>query len=137
MKRFWALITLFVLIPSSVLSSPETIDLSTMSLEELVALKVRVEQAILAKNQSGIEIPQGVYVVGEHIPAGEYTVSIQNAASICILDVYQDEKAYYNYEYWQDTFTVSYYSKLGRIWLYDGNVIVLSGAAFFEPFVGI
>ena len=51
------------------------INLSGMSYEELVALKDQINLAIWKSGKwQEVEIPQGVWKVGEDIPAGKWTV---------------------------------------------------------------
>ena len=51
------------------------VDLSGMSYDELVALKDRINMAIWESGEwQEVTVPQGVWVVGEDIPAGKWTV---------------------------------------------------------------
>ena len=53
----------------------ESIDLSGLSYEELVALKDRIDLAIWNSQEwQEVEVPQGLYVVGQDIPAGTWTI---------------------------------------------------------------
>ena len=56
-------------------ATAETIDLSGMSYNELVALKDQINLAIWnSKEWQEVTVPQGVWKVGEDIPAGTWTV---------------------------------------------------------------
>ena len=52
----------------------ESIDLSGLSYDELVALKDRIDLAIWNSQEwQEVEVPQGLYVVGKDIPSGTWT----------------------------------------------------------------
>lgn len=53
----------------------EDIDLSNLSFDQLVALKDRINLAIWNSDEwQEVVVPQGLWVVGEDIPAGHWTV---------------------------------------------------------------
>ena len=53
----------------------ESIDLSGMSFDELVALRDRINLAIWQSDEwQEVTVPQGVWKVGEDIPAGHWTI---------------------------------------------------------------
>lgn len=63
-------------------ASAEDIDLSGLSYDQLVALKDRINLAIWNSQEwQEVEVPQGLWVVGEDIPAGTWTVK-------CAIDYY-------------------------------------------------
>jgi len=73
MKRILALV--LVLISMVGIVSAETIDLSSMSFDDLVALKDQINIAIWNSQEwQEVTVPQGVWKVGEDIPAGTWTV---------------------------------------------------------------
>lgn len=56
--------------------SQKAIDLSGLSFDELVALKTKIDLAIWNSQEwQEVTVPQGVWVVGEDIPAGTWTVT--------------------------------------------------------------
>ena len=56
--------------------SAEEIDLSNLSLEELVSLHAQVDELLAEKSKCKLDvIYQGYYVVGEDIKAGEYLLT--------------------------------------------------------------
>lgn len=73
MKRIISiLLVLVLLIPCIAFAD---IDLSGMSYDELVALKDQINLAIWnSKEWQEVTVPQGVWKVGEDIPAGTWTV---------------------------------------------------------------
>ena len=73
MKKLVALFLAIVLSAGSALA--EGIDLSGMSYDELVALKDRINLAMWQSDEwQEVTVPQGVWKVGEDIPAGHWTV---------------------------------------------------------------
>lgn len=73
MKRI--LVLFMALLCIAGVASAEAIDLSGMSYEELVALREQVDLAIWNSEEwQEVEVPQGVYVVGQDIPAGKWTI---------------------------------------------------------------
>ena len=73
MKRIITLLLMLVLfIPTTF---AESISLDGLSYSELVALKDRINLAIWESNEwQEVTVPQGVWKVGEDIPAGHWTV---------------------------------------------------------------
>lgn len=73
MKRVFVLV--FALLMIGTLASAE-VDLSGMSFDELVALKDKINLAIWnCQEWQEVEVPSGVWRVGEDIPAGHWTIS--------------------------------------------------------------
>ena len=85
------------------------VDISSMSYEELVELKDQINLAIWNSAEwQEVEVPQGVWVVGEDIPAGKWTIKVPNGL-----------KAYI---YWGDTLDESgvEISYKGKVYVYEG-----------------
>lgn len=73
MKKLLALILILVCVTS--FAAAESIDLSGLSFAELVALKERINLAIWnCQEWQEVTVPQGLYVVGEDIPEGTWTI---------------------------------------------------------------
>jgi hypothetical protein len=73
MKKLICLILVFSMLVPCALA--ESIDLSGMTFEELVALKEKINLAIWqCQEWQEVTVPQGVWKVGEDIPAGTWTV---------------------------------------------------------------
>lgn len=73
MKRFFALLLVLLSLTGTVFA--DTIDLSGMTYNELVALKDQINLAIWNSQEwQEVTVPQGVWKVGEDIPAGHWTV---------------------------------------------------------------
>lgn len=72
MKKFLAFLLMFLMV-SPVFA--ESIDLSRLSYDELVALKDRIDLAIWQSEEwQEVTVPQGIYIVGKDIPAGHWTI---------------------------------------------------------------
>lgn len=73
MKRFLAIILALVCITAA--ATAESIDLSGMSFDELVALKERINLALWDTPEwQEVTVPQGLWTAGKEIPAGTWTV---------------------------------------------------------------
>lgn len=150
---------LFALILSTApFAHAETFDLSGLSFDELVALKDRINLAIWNSQEwQEVTVPQGVWIVGEDIPAGTWTVRCadighndymmkecdfswgeklsENGKSIMwsgrydLVSIYNpNHKQYKDGQLTEYTFTVN-----------DGDYIVISEAynkAVFTPYAG-
>ena len=69
------LISIVLLLIMASFAYAEDIDLSGMSYTELVNLKNRINLAIWQSEEwQEVTVPQGTWKVGEHIPAGHWTV---------------------------------------------------------------
>ena len=88
MKRFLCLLSILVFSLSSVAIAENTIDLSNMSYEELVSLKDQINMAIWnSKEWQEVTVPMGVWVVGEDIPVGHWTIKTNASyATVLICD---------------------------------------------------
>lgn len=77
MKNAYRIISLLFVLLFSVFSfaSAESIDLSGLSYDELVALKDQINLAIWNSDEwQEVTVPQGVWKVGEDIPVGHWTI---------------------------------------------------------------
>lgn len=127
----------------------EGVDLAGMSYDELVALKEQVNLAIWSSEDwQEVEVPQGVYVIGEDIPAGKWTIKAVEGLSAAIYwgdtldesgvslgygDIYVGETVYskaHSYYSEGDTTEVTWEMKDGQYF------IVNNGIALFTPYAG-
>lgn len=61
------------------------VDLSGMTFDELVALKEKIDIAIWNSEEwQEVTVPQGVWIVGEDIPAGHWTIKAADKAMVMI-----------------------------------------------------
>lgn len=64
-----------VITAALVLPVSAEIDLSALTWEELTALKAQITMEQLSRGEwQEVEVPQGIYKVGEDIPAGKWTI---------------------------------------------------------------
>lgn len=77
MKKFLA--ALLVTATLVVSASAETLDLDSMSLEQLLTLQSSVQQLIEQKTSGSELFPEGTYVVGKDIKAGNYIFTVVSA----------------------------------------------------------
>lgn len=72
MKRVFAVAAVFMLLLSSAIAE---INLSNMSVAQLIALKEQINNELMSRPQiKSVTVPQGLWVVGKDIPAGTYTL---------------------------------------------------------------
>ena len=78
-----------------------------------------------------IEVPAGTYIIGEDIPAGDYTISFKNGIG-SMVDLYDENGKIITSNYlYKDNSTI------GKIPLYYGHIIQTSGPLIFEPYKGL
>ena len=151
MKRFLSFMTIFVL-AMSFFASAESVDLTAMSYEELVALRDQINLAIWnSSTWEEVDVPQGVYVVGSDIPAGHWTVkcsedwfytSISWGEKLTASEQdieWSERSSIYNFIYNPDA--TGYEIGLGAtdysFEVKDGEYIIIQyGSATFTPYAG-
>lgn len=91
MKKLISLILCLLLVAVPGVSSAE-LDLSSMSLQELIDLRQQITMAMWKTEEwQEVTVPAGIYKIGEDIPAGRWTISSDEFAYITLgskLDVY-------------------------------------------------
>ena len=76
MRRILPLLLAMLLLCGAALAEPQTIDLETMTFEELAELSRQVQLAIFESDGwQEVEVPKGTYQVGVDIPAGHWMLS--------------------------------------------------------------
>ena len=148
MKRI--LVLLMALLCFAGIASADAFDLSGMSYEELVALKEQVDLAIWnSKEWQEVEVPEGVWVIGQDIPAGKWTIKAADGITAMVewgdvLDesgngiawsgrIYETEFLYsVNYRFYEkgNSTEVAWDLKDGQYF------IVEDGIAVFSPYSG-
>lgn len=126
MKRF-----LGILLATALLCVPalaEEIDVSAMSLDELVALRAKVQSEIDTRiDATGDILPEGRYTVGQGIKAGNYVFTVQSVrelsdgTSVCAIELYDDAGNFVQY---------SSRIKVGDVFFFgltDGMTLVIDG----------
>lgn len=80
-KIFAALCAIALLAVLAVPVIAEGIDLSALSWDELLALREQLNLELFSREEwQSVEVPQGVWVVGEDIPAGKWTVTCETGS---------------------------------------------------------
>ena len=75
MKKLVALVVALILVSSVALATTVSFDFSGLSLAQLIEVQQQLTMAMWATEEwQEVEVPQGVWVVGEDIPAGTWTV---------------------------------------------------------------
>lgn len=131
MKRFLiVLLTLSLFVPCAF---AESIDLKSMTTDDLVALRDAVNAELAKRNfaEKEVVVPLGNYIVGEDIPVGTYTV-LPGGSITSMVTVYNqrgDVVAYY-------TMTPS--SSIGKLRLQEWQVVeVRFEPVIFTPYAGL
>ena len=92
MKKLLVFLIAILLLGSTAMAE---IDLSDMSFADLLDLRAQVDAAIFASEEwNEFEVPAGVYIIGEDIPAGRYTVSYFGTSSLAPFKVWKDKEAF-------------------------------------------
>ena len=149
MKRIASfLLVLSLLIPCIAFAD---IDLSGMSYAELVALKDQINLAIWNSQEwQEVTVPQGVWKVGEDIPAGHWTIkttALTAYITICSkldesgkdADIWNSRVYYTEFIYGADSYFFDAENDRSEIdyELTDGlYVIIDSGSVIFTPYAG-
>ncbi len=96
------------------------IDLASMTDEQLISLNGTLIAELLMRGKSA-EVPIGKYVVGQHIPAGEYTlksISTSYIGSGFVTYTPGDEYGEHRTDIMLETGAIA-----GRVVLYDNDVV--------------
>nr|DAF83094.1 MAG TPA: hypothetical protein [Caudoviricetes sp.] len=130
-KKFLSVIlTLCLLLPVIALAE---IDLSEMSVDELIALNKAVVMELMSrKDFKEVAVPAGEYKVGEDIPAGTYTVKAEGDQYIAlnVLDK--------NGNYTLKMYSVEEDNPIGKLALEDGETVAtMGGIVIFTPYAGL
>lgn len=102
---------LFLVLLFSVSFAESVFDLSSLSYAELVALKDKINLAIWKSQEwQEVEVPQGIWKVGEEIPAGHWTISASPTSWVTVtygseLDDNQKEIEWLCNGYYQELLT--------------------------------
>lgn len=105
-------------------ASKSTFDLESMTYWELYDLQQSLNYEFFKRDiNSGTQIYQGTYIVGEDFPAGTYRVKSLSMAYSSVLTVYNSEGKMI------DSYAVSYESPIGKLALHDGEMVKIT----FDP----
>ena len=149
-KMICAILTLAIFLAVTAAAFADGVDLSSLTWEELLELKAAITLEQWSRDEwEEVEVPQGVWVIGEDIPAGKWTITCKTGYSTRVkwgkyLDKSQNDIDYF--KDFGDAETVynpdwdSY--RHGDVTQYtfeppEGYYIVIDfGPATFTPFTG-
>lgn len=128
-KKLVVLLVAFSLLFSTAAFAEASVDLSSMSSEDLVALRAQINAELLSRGfEKDVDVPAGSYIIGKDIPSGDYTITTNNLVVITIMN----EKGGYD-----DMYSITKNSPLGKITLKDGYSIEITGLVVFSPYKGL
>lgn len=135
MKKRAILLLITLLLMACSTSYALDINFSSLSFDELVELNNMLFREIHTRPESKeISVPIGVYEVGVHIPAGEYTISTSNYATITVTTT-EDVSDY------SSMITIDFITNeepLGRLNLKDGTFVYIENySVIFTKFSGL
>lgn len=147
MKRLFILILAALILAGS--AAADGIDLSSMSFDELVALREQLNLAIWnCQEWQEVTVPEGVWIVGEDIPAGHWSVRVAAEndylyiSCFDLLNEIEKMPARGSRLYQQDIASPGY-SAFGEITLESADIILedgwffkCTGAVIFTPYAG-
>lgn len=109
------------------------VNLSACTQEELLALRDSINKELLKRGiEKAVEVPPGIYIVGEDIPEGTYTITTYASSWFCSLTV-SDRSG-------KRVFHGSFDNgeKIGKLVLENGyNVEIEYENAVFSPYQGL
>lgn len=151
MKKLLSLILVLLVFVSSAVAET-MIDLSGMTIDELVALKDQINLAIWNSDEwQEITVPQGVWLVGEDIPAGHWSISCADGYSTGIVLGTKLDETGHDIDVWNSDFYYgdSVKNPNNKVFnantdkttidfdLKDGTYVIISNAsAIFTPYSG-
>ena len=123
-------------------SPPADVDLAGMSFDELIALRQQVESALWASDGwQDATVPGGVYIVGEDIPSGKWSVELSDpdaGSVVCAVAVFGSPEDYYD----SRGCLSNTYLQSGAPYtlnLIDGQLVLITAvntSVLFHPFTG-
>ncbi len=135
MKKAMVILLCFTLLFSTV-STAFAAKLSEYSYEELIKLRLRIDQEIMSRPEwKEVTVPAGRYTVGEDIPEGVYSIRLLDEKGYESFIVFGIE-----YENYEDNGGMLYCESLnerspvlGKVTLSKGNIVDISGPLVFAP----
>ena len=132
MKKLLTVLIVLALLGAAALA--EQIDLSGMSYEDLLALRQQVDAAIWASDGwQEVEVPAGVYTIGEDIPAGRWSVSPTGV--VAAITLYPDKSDYTGQTYNILTTAAIMEGESCNLDASEGNCLEIVGTVVFRPYV--
>ncbi len=111
------------------------VDLSAYTQEELLALRDSINKELLKRGiEKEVIVPIGIYIVGEDIPAGVYTIkTINDGAELKVYENIHSSRHFF-YEY------LTHYDSeaIGKLTLTNGNIVEIGDSnLLFTPYQGL
>ena len=132
MKKLLTVLIVLALLGAAALA--EQIDLSGMSYEDLLALRQQVDAAIWASDGwQEVEVPAGVYTIGEDIPTGRWSVSPTGV--VAAITLYPDKSDYTGQTYNILTTAAIMEGESFTLDASEGNCLEIGGTVVFRPYV--
>lgn len=133
MRKLFVLLLALLMIGTAV---AEGIDLSSMSYEDLLELRQQVDAAIWASDGwQEVQVPAGVYVIGEDIPSGRWTVA--PGGRLSTITLYPTKTDYTEQTYNYISLTMLNEGESYTLDVQDGQCVEIGGGALtFTPYVG-
>lgn len=132
MKKIISLVlVLFALVPSAF--AENTIDLESLSTEQLLSLKESINQELASRNfeNKEVTVPPGRYTIGQDIPEGVYTVTFDG--SVMAMVTTYTKKGDVDLMY-----SVSKSDPIGKLELSDGQIVEISvQSVIFSQYAGM
>ena len=127
-KIFCMLLVVMLFIP---VAYAETFDLSSLSYDELIELRARITEKIMASPEwKEIKVSMGQLVVGQDIPAGSYCVKLAPDSELCVFNVYDDEGELIFSEGLRASINRT---TIGKVILKEGQIVEIDNSVLFCP----
>ena len=147
MKRLIAITLILAMVPAAALS--DLPDISDLTYEELVQLKDQINLAMWNSSEwQEVFVPEGVWIVGEDIPAGHWTIRIASERQsfyIYVFDKIDDleKKPAFGSRLYQEKIASPGYGLSGEVTpestdfiLEEGWYFTCYGPVIFTPYAG-
>ncbi len=149
MKKLLAILAVALMMVPAI-SMAAQMDLSALSTDDLFALSTRIVGELLSRTEiKGIDVPEGVYIVGKDIPAGEYRIEEADGNYGLYIEIYPDietqkrlsseagTSSVLEHIRIVQTYTISKESPIGRVVLEEGNVFKSLAHVILRPYTGL
>lgn len=132
MKRIITVFIIILLLVSIGTAYTESIDLSSLSNEELLNLPQAISAEMISRGLvKSAQLGSGKYTVGKDIPAGSYIITNEYKYSMNIHVVNRSGKTAYNLALWKTG------EETGKIELNEGDVLDINGNILLTVYTGV
>ena len=135
MKKLLAMILAMALIPAVVFAAIP--DISGLTRDELIQLNHEIQTKLFSQQLvEGVRVPEGVYRIGEDIPAGTYRIEMAKGSDYDSAGLSAvNTKGEYTFISMLG-FPGSTY-EIGKLALNDGDTVTISGSLIFYAYSGL